>query len=265
MQPAVMYGRRRRRTGAAPPPAGTPTDVTDLITAMGVAPRMFWDVRGPAGFGLVLAGSSVTAVDDIRGVATWPANTMSAGGSRQPVWDGTTVNFDGVDDALAIAASALLDMGSGDITFTLIGSVASGVAGNFVSVLRNAAATRWMSIRLAASGGAYQGRIADSAGTLNVPMGVPFDSTMRAMMVGNRVAPRGYEAQVPDVAIGTGIPTGTMSIEAYQFVLGAFSDTGATPTSLKWRAAAIWPAYLTAAQMNAWRDWAVANHAAVVA
>lgn len=255
-----MLGRRRRR-GDSATAVPTPADIAQLQTDMGLTAFGLWDVRGgTTATGLTVVGGGVSRWEDVRGTATYPNNSLTAAGSLRPSWDGTSVNTDGVDDALATAALAALDLSAQNYTVTAALAVSLGTAGNYIVVIRNAAGLKWLGCRIAGAGGTYQGRSSDGTSTLNFAGTALVDGNWRSLILGNRNATREWQIQIPNAALGTTLPAGAYSAEAHQFVVGAFSDAGATPVPAKIRALGIWPAYLSAAQIAVWHAWAQTNH-----
>lgn len=114
----ALFSRRRRSGGAlAPPTAGVgtirwsgavalPDGVSTLVTALGgdSAVLHFADTRANVG----TSGGVVDTWDDVRGTSGYGLQLTGTGTAR-PAWDGVNfrITFDGVNDQLLTAASAL--------------------------------------------------------------------------------------------------------------------------------------------------------------
>ena len=259
--------RRRRRNVSGSGLSTTPADFTQLVTDVGLPVVAAYDVRPTdPNYGVVQAGGVVSAWNDVRGVATYPGNSMAAAGSAQPAWDGVSINHDGADDYLVTPVIAALDLGTDLSWITVVAAMPSGVLGGFGAVVRNAAGTRYMGIRSDAGSGAnYQGREADTVGATNLGMGAALGATFRHITLANRNAgPRETTFQTPNLAASLFIPGGVMSVEGYQLAVGGLGPA-TNPIAIKVKALIAWKGYPTAGQIATVQAWAQTAHGAVAA
>lgn len=235
-------------------------DRVTLVTALGVTPIAFYDAR----YGVTLVGSDVDQWADT--LYSGPTLTAAAAANR-PAWDGTTINFDGTDDALASAAGSVFNLNLvPDITVLLVSVIDAPTNGRHIINIMNGASDRYLRINKPASG-AIQYSFRDSVTNSGVDSGVVCGSTMRAVIFGNRTTSREISIRVRDAVAVTSVPAGVYASENYTLFLGAGSAIGGTPASPKYRACIVLPTYLdpTSAAATAFAAWAVSYHSAVLA
>lgn len=209
--------------------------------------------------------SSAGVVDewrDYRGnVGFGPAITASA--TKRPAWDAgaKTVTFDGVDDVLVSPASALFDLSTAK-SIVVVGSNAQTIASNYTAAIFNAAITRWFGHYIDTSGTKqYAGTVYNGVAQPVVFSGVATSATRRALFAG-------WSGSVVSIEVPNQARVTSGSIAAIGAVdgvlsLGGFTGGGYSPVVA--RAMLVFDRVLAPADVSFITEWAVANHAAVLA
>lgn len=254
----VGLGLSVGRGGAVASPA--PSDVTDLITALGgnaVVPG-FYDVRS----GITASGGFVDRWADARGGGFGPALTGTT--TSRPAWDSVNllVTSDGTDDRLMAAASSLFPLNAAT-SLIYVGSIPTNAGGStrYVAAINdNGAFGRFFQI----------GSGASSAGiTVTTPSG-PSTAASLAPSATRRVIIAGQSASTSctiDVPNGTAGTLTTAAQSSGNNALWLFGDRSASPDNCiasVARAAFVLARKATAGDITTIKTWAVTNHSAVL-
>ena len=126
--------RRRRREGS---------DIQSLVAQLGgdSAVPAIYDRR----FNVASSGGVVDTIDDARGATGFGPQLVGAATAR-PTWDATNLlaTFDGTNDAITSALSALFNMGAGTKSIVLGAAVTEALAGREPAILSNGAVSLYM-------------------------------------------------------------------------------------------------------------------------
>lgn len=235
---------------------------TPLLAALGVTPLVFRDVRR----NLTVAGGVVSSLADVKGDGTYGPAWVQPTGTKQPTWDGTTINCDGVDDFLVSAAATPgVDL-SLPLTFVDVVIAPTNVAGKAGAEIGPSGGivapyvlfdvqgtTAFFAAQNSASGGT---RVASTAATGT--------GDVRLVIYTINVAGAGIlTVEVPSTAKVTGSLGGVLAAGAQFDSIGA-STSGSAPTAMHFRARLIWSGGYTPAQRDVLAAYAVARHNAVL-
>lgn len=141
-------------------------------------------------FGITTSSGVVDQWDDARGGGFGPS--LLSTGTQRPAWDSVNslITFDGVDDFLASAASALFDL-SGAKTLALIAALPSTTGPAFAAGIANdATASRHMGIRQEAGGAStIKGQLNRLGGNVAADSLVQISATRRLIIVSKTAGP----------------------------------------------------------------------------
>lgn len=235
---------------------------TALIAALGVTPLGFWDVRK----NLTSAAGAVSSLADVSGAGTYGPALVQATGAKQPAWDGTTINFDGVSQYLLSATTVTgLDL-STPLTSVLIADVQSTTNARIAAVIGAAAAgaPNWR------VPGVVTGPLLNTTGDKsNSKTSTTAPGTGEILAIFCRINVHAgtavVEIEVPPAAIGSsGSGSGAEASGNQLAALGALTS-GVSPCALRFRAWLAWAGGYTAGQRDTVKTWAQTYHGAVVA
>lgn len=236
-------------------------DIDTLIVNLGgnAAVLAIYDTR----FGVTSTGGMVDSWADARGAGFGP--TLTGAGATRPAWDATNkiITGDGVDDVLVSPASALFDL-SPAIGVAFVGSMPANPAGNQWSVATIVDAAyafgRYLLLFSSAVGLKVLGNQASTPASAAAG-----SATRRVFIAGKSAALSSVFLDVPNAAQVTA--AGTAASAGGNNVLSLFSDRapsiGSIPSAM--RVVMVLNRQPTTADIATIRDWAVANHAAVLA
>ena len=250
---AAVLGRRRR--GVA---SGLPAGNAQLVADLGGNAEViaFYDVRA----GITLA-TGVSQWNDCRGAVGYGPSLVQATGANQPARTGTgdsdyEVNFDGTDDFMRTASSALFD-NSGAAALIFIGSADSAfVDGRYFCYTGDSAAFgRALALRCnatAALEGAAKGGTFGPGGAAVVP------STTRRLMIVAQDATTGATFEIANRAENPF--TGVDQASGNNILALGSHATGAGFVPIKVRAVIRLAHEITAGEVSAVKTWATTYH-----
>lgn len=251
-------------TPADPLGAGN-TALVQALTTAGFTPITFHDIRQNR-----TVATGVSSLLDVKGDGTYGPALVQATTTKQPAWDGTTANFDGVDDfLLSASALAALDLSIDPCAYTdvLIADVPNAlfrIAGAIGAA--GGGAPRWL--QEVRTGPVWQGitdlSTATGSATLPTPGAIHvFISTFSYTTNPSKALT--LNTQVPPGATSTnaGHASGPEAAGANLISVGADS-AGQNACALRFRARLILPGLITAPALATIDTWANTFHSAIV-
>jgi parallel beta-helix repeat protein len=230
-------------------------DLTALVADLGgdAAVKAVYDARS----GVTASGGYVDAWDDARGAVGYGPQ-LTAALTVRPAYDAVNklLTFDGSNDQLVSAASALFNMSTGK-TLVIIASPPNALWKVFIE-LTEAAEARWMRIRTRGSAAIVMDTSLGTGNPLN-SSGVNADGTLRLMTHDSYAG--GTTVQVADTALSSGGAAGTPN-ENHLLCVG--SEYGNNHTAMTVKAVLVLEGVLNAAKRTALQLWAVGVHGAVL-
>lgn len=234
-------------------------DITTLVNGLGgsaVVPA-FYDVR----YGITTAGGVASAWNDARG-ATGFGPQLASTGTNRPGFSSTTLDltFDGIDDYLTSAASALFAL-NGAMSLFYVGSVPTLQDHNPCGICESAVAARALLVQgvtITPKIGAFIG-----AGATTIASAVGTGTTRRLTAISKNASTTG-RVQVASQTAVTGAITTIASSANNQLTVGDYFPAS-SPMATVARALIVLSGAYTAAQLAAVSAWAQAIHTAVTA
>lgn len=217
--------------------AGLPAGNSQLIADLGGDAVMlaFYDARNNVGN----SGGFADTWDDTRGAVGYGPQIVGAGAER-PAYAGSLLTFDGVDDYMTSAASALFDLSVAK-TLIAIGSIDVGAATPeyIASICDSLGAIRVMAIKTSAvdaldvtygpsSGYVIVPFLDDAAGAITVV------APTRRLLLASKDATTGLQTRIADSPVNTGVASGNQAAGNNQLSLGTlFPGAGLAPITLR--------------------------------
>lgn len=232
-----------------------------LVRSLGgnAAVPAIYDVR----YGITLAAGAVSQWDDARGAAGFGPSLVQVTAGKRPVWDvaALTATFDGVDDDMTTAASALFDI-SGDYSIILIGALTNLAANGWSAGIADAAApTRALRLRSQPTGGVIGCQVVAAFAQSTV-----ITSATRRLLIGSKVAATSDAfADVPKTARVTTAAAGVLAAGANTLTIGAFFTGSLSPAPLVARALLCLTRQVTVADIATLLAWSQAAHGVTAA
>lgn len=231
-----------------------PADIPQLVTGLGgdAAVPAFYDRR----IRVTHAGGKGSKVEDARGEAGFGPAAVQTVFASQPDRDPDTgeLSFDGIDDILLTAASSLFDVAAGK-TLVLVGS-SEQTASGYALALRESNNATWLGLRTA-----RPSNYTFEAFTGGTPRTVSVASLARRVVFVSATGTT-LKAEVPSLAAASGSYT-TLPAANRILAIGGFQSSIFSKTKVS--AVIVVNGAISDAQRDLIRDWAVANHAAVLA
>lgn len=263
---AILSRRRRKNLVASVDPLGAGNTALLGASGLDVTPFGFWDVRR----NLTIVSGTASALGDVKGDGTYGPALAQATAANRPAWDGTTLNFDGVNDSL-LSQSAIpgLDLSLNPCAYTdVIVADVGATAIKVVGSIGAASGTPAWSQEVR-TGPLWQGvsDVLSTSGSVALP--TPGSVRLFLTTFSYTTTPTkkmSMNAQVLPGAMSTnaGGAVGPEGAGNCFVSLGALLTGGANAV-LRFRARLILPGILSAGQVTTLATWANTYHLAVTA
>lgn len=214
--------------------------------------------------GVTVISGVVSQWDDARGATGFAPSLAQATAGKRPVWDADrlTMTFDGVDDDLTTATSALFDL-AGAYSLVMVGAFLTLVPaqGWSAGITDGAAPTKALRLRSQGSGGIIGAQVVAAFAQSTVATG-----TTRRLLVGSKNATTlDAFVDVPRTARVTTAAAGTTAAGNLPLTVGAFFTGSLSPAPAVCRAVLCLTRQATVADLAVLSDWATIYHQAVLA
>lgn len=204
-----------------------------------------------------LSGSAVTTWADARGGGFGPS--LTGAGSAQPTYDSVNneIDFDGVDDLMATATSALFDL-SGTVCIAMTGVIPTSAGSlTLIGIEDTTGASRLLGIGKTNAGGVIYATVLQSGSSI-ANSTVVTSNTARLIMV-YKDASNQFYIQIPNDTEATWFGGGTQASGNNKLVLGI----NASPFSI--RGLITLNRMPTAGDITTLKSWAQTYHGATLA
>lgn len=244
--------------GAPADPLGAGNTALIGASGLNVTPLAFYDVRK----NLTVASGTASSLADVSGVGTYGPALNQATQAAQPTWDGTTLNFDGVNDFMLSASTVTgLDI-STIITMVLVADIQTTVTSKTAAAIGASGGVSPFFVIRTVTGPLVQVASSHQSHSSTV---APGSGNIRLIIATINVAATDSVAiEIPTAAAGNS-GSGTAETSGNQLIaLGAATSGASAFCSIRFRAFLAWAGSYTTGQRDTLKTWTTTYHGAVL-